>query len=350
MSPKKAAKTAAADGASPVAGAAGNGVLADAEIHPTLMWAQSEVWPVTRKLYKTLEKDATGVGGVSPFDSTAFKAAMASDGQYTCTVTVNAFKENKFSFGALPTQDAVEATEKLLLAEPTPGWQLASIPVRVSNIVEDPPFAELDILALDETRLAIDLKVAKVMNAAGGKVNDSTVVAMKQLLSRIEATFYYVQDGDAYEREKWLSRIRLRQAVEYIDIRGASRTRQVHATKERLSQRPEGCNQKQVVEWFRVIQAQQAKEGFGKDPDLDLTKHAIEAHLALEPRLRCAFALLVEFDVNGNRHCLSTLKGLQRLAAVTSTDAGGSDLFDGLLGEASLDVFRPRYFAADRPR
>ena len=59
MSPKKAAKTAAAaDGASPVAGAAGNGVLADAdaEVHPTLMWAQSEVWPVTRKLYKTLEK------------------------------------------------------------------------------------------------------------------------------------------------------------------------------------------------------------------------------------------------------------------------------------------------------
>ena len=82
--------------------------------------------PVTRKLNKTLENGATGVGGVSPFDSTAFKAAMASDGQYTCTVTVNAFKENKFSFGALPTQDAVEATEKLLLDEPTPGWQLAS--------------------------------------------------------------------------------------------------------------------------------------------------------------------------------------------------------------------------------
>jgi len=298
-----------------------------ADPHPTVSWMNAEVWPLARKLYATLPKEASGVGGVTPFDIDTFKSAMADDGVYTCTVTANAFKEDNFSFGSLPTQDAVETTQAMLLEDTRPGWQLNPIPVRVSSIAGEPHWGNLDILALDEVRLAVALTAAKLVKTTGGKVTSSVeTTALKQLCSRIKVTFHFVQDGDAFEQEKWLARIRLRQATKYAELTGVSRTRQIFITKEKLNLRPEGCNQKQAVEWFRAIQQQQEKEGCGKDPDLDLSKHAIQAHFALWVRVAVVFDLLLEFDVGGNKHTLSTLKGLQRLAAMTCTDAGGSDV------------------------
>ena len=205
-----------------------------------------------------------------------------------------------------------------------PGWQVNAIPVRVSNIADEPTWGDLDVLALDEVRLAVHLMASTVVS--DGKVKRGAETdAVRLALRRLKVSFYFIPDGDKFEQEKWLSRIRLRQATKFVELTGVSRTAQIFKTKERLALRPHGCNQKQCADWFKVIQQQQEKEGHGKDPDLDLSKHAIDAHLALYPRVSCVFELLLEFDEGGNKHVLSTVKGLQRLAGVTCTDSGGSD-------------------------
>ena len=292
--------------------------------HPTITWAQNNIWPLSRTLYDTFPNEAVSIGGVLPFDIDAFKENMTTDEIYTCTVTVKAFKEDKFSFGTLPTQDAVVSTYKTLLEDLKPGWQVNAIPVRVSNIAEEPTWGDLDVLALDEVRLAVDLMASTVVS--DGKVKRGAETdAVRLALRRLKVSFYFIPDGDKFEQEKWLSRIRLRQATNFVELTGVSRTAQIFKTKERLALRPHGCNQKQCADWFKVIQQQQDREGHGKDPDLDLSKHAIDAHLALYPRVSCVFELLLEFDEGGNKHVLSTVKGLQRLAGVTCTDSGGSD-------------------------